>query len=131
MKLNIKYTDKVEKLLSEYNGRAESHTYTTGFEVRADMISVERALKDFGLSKKDRRGCRVRITSGDRLPKSYRYRPIRTKLTLEWFPSGWCIVGIYVNNMTHAKPAIYLTKEQIDEARKSKMWALNIHEVNN
>ena len=130
MKINIKNTDAVEKLLLEKNGRATAHVYQWAFQVRSAMATVEENLTDFGLVKKHWRGCVAVITSGDKLPNAYKYMPIRTELRIEAFPSGWFITGIRVFQQTDYRPVITLSNEQINSARESKMRMFGIRQSN-
>ena len=126
MKINLKNTSAVDKLLAESNGRALAHVYVNVDQVRRDMLKVEASLADFGLTKRDRPGCSVVLTSGEKLPSSYKYAPIRTELRIDAFPTGWFITGIRVFEQSAYRPVISLFDEQAAAARESKMNALNI-----
>ena len=93
MRVNINADDKITAMLAAVNGKASSHTYTTGSELRAVARDAEEKLAQLNIPKAMRSGAVVVAESGERLPNKYKYQATTTLIYLERGLSGWFLVS--------------------------------------
>ena len=128
MKVNVKDTAKVSKLLKEVNGAAIEHTASVT-EIQLKANETERRLQDFGICKKDREGAYIKNLSGHSL-KSYRYSVNRTFYTLERGKKDWFIVNCQRMKCSSYIPSwsgeIYIHQSKIDKAVQGKKIVSNL-----
>lgn len=79
-------------LLTQANGRAEAHAYTTFTEIADLAEQAEREVLALVGGKAHAVGARYTATSGSRVAKAYKYRRNGTCVTLLRRPAGWFIV---------------------------------------
>lgn len=110
--------DKIDAALLDVAGTATQHTYTSAADVLRVAADATRYLSA-RLPKKSWVGAKYQRTSGDGVPNAYKYSRVATKITLEYFSSGWFLVGverdtIYADGCGHG--ILFLTKKQDDDA---------------
>ena len=96
------------------NGKATTHTFTP-LEVLYLAEVAERMLEDIGLAKRAREGALLKALSGAPLPNAYKYRAIRTHVTIERGANCWFLTGICTKDYAgQVRPFrnLYLTPEQ-------------------
>jgi hypothetical protein len=108
----------LEAALTAANGKATTHTFTA-LEVLYLAKSAESRLAALGLAKRARKGAMLKALSGAALPGSYKYRAIRTHVTIERGASCWFLTGVFAKDYAgQERPFrnLYLTPEQDCEA---------------
>ena len=89
IKINTDNADQIHAALAAVAGRAKTHTFLALHELTALAKEAECRLDDLGVPKKHRPGSEFFATSGGKLPKSYRFKIIVTRVELKRFPEGW------------------------------------------
>ena len=84
----------VDVALDTVNGKARAHTFRYHREIACRVEEAELRLRALGIKGKNLVGTVVRMASGDSLPSAYKYRPIRTYVKVERFPTGWFVTAI-------------------------------------
>jgi len=109
-----KNSEKINAVLLEVNGRANSHTITRAWEIRDIADAANDYLADLGLSKSKMVGAKVSFTSGGDVPNAYKWQRKVTHVELECRKSGWFLNSIEVIEIwgNAPKPAYLLTSEQ-------------------
>jgi len=100
--------------LTAANGKATTHTFTASEMLYLAEVS-ERRLEDIGLAKRARKGAMLKALSGAPLPNAYKYRAIRTHVTIERGANCWFLTGICTKDYAgQVRPFrnLYLTPEQ-------------------
>ena len=109
----------IEARLSEANGRARTHTFTTYLELHYLAEKAEKDLEKFGVTKANRSGATYVATSGGPLPKAYGYKAIQTWVILERRSSHWYLANAGTSDLYPRQcPAreLQVTQAQADEA---------------
>lgn len=117
MKIKIDETQReaIETALRDANGKAEAHTCTTMLEALWESEQAEKALAGI-LPKSAWPGARYTAVSGDKLPNSYDYAPIRTTITVERGSRAWYLVDVIAEKQNLRAPTLTLTKAQDERA---------------
>lgn len=89
IKINTDNADQIHAALAAAAGRAKTHTFSQLHELTALAKEAECRLDELGVPKKHRQGAEFFATSGSKLPKSYRFKIIVTRVELKRFPEGW------------------------------------------
>jgi len=84
----------IEAALLAVNGKACVHTYTRASELISGAALAELALAKLGLPKSARKGARVLVASGQKLPSAYKYKVRITHATLVRGASGWTLTEL-------------------------------------
>ena len=116
--------------LAEINGLATAHTFTDHFTIlgRVDLATCR--LRALGIPFQMLTGTRLYMTSGESLPTAYKYRPIRTRVTVERFPTGWFVTGIKAGeDKVDISAADVLTMHVNSDAIDYGLERLNIYQT--
>jgi hypothetical protein len=89
IKINTDNADQIHAALAAAAGRAKSHTFLSLHELTALVKEAECRLDELGVAKKHRPGAEFFATSGGKLPSSYRFKIIVTRIEIKRFPEGW------------------------------------------
>jgi hypothetical protein len=119
IKITNDHAHAIETALAITNGRAHQHAFTT-YQQIADLADYgERRLRSMGLPKSARPGAVVIATSGDEMPRAYRYRRYGTRVRLVRRSSGWHLDAaetVVLWPQDCFKPELHLTVDQDAEA---------------
>jgi hypothetical protein len=113
----IKITDDtaIDAALAAANGKATAHTYTRSTQLQMIADAAERRLESIGVPKNGRPDAGVIATSGDVLPRAYKYAPIRTRITLIRRPAGWYVTDISTGEY-YGAPSVRLVLTETQDA---------------
>ena len=89
MKINIKYTEKLEKAIEEAQGRATARTVTAN-----EICRILQSVGD-GVAKANLSGTKVHYTGAQHFPNAYKYRPDSTHWTAENIRGNWYVTDIW------------------------------------
>ena len=93
--LNLVRDDtKINDALAAVNGKAMEHTYSYVSQIAALAIDAEARLEALGIPKKHRIGAFLVSTSGQTVPKKYKYERIVTFVRLERGATNWFVTRI-------------------------------------
>jgi hypothetical protein len=93
MKINTENTAKIQAALDAINGRADTHTFTSGAVLRlARNLSAKLQAV---LGKAGSRGATLHAVSSGPVPSSYNGKRICNSLVLEVCPSGVFLTQLY------------------------------------
>ena len=125
MKINTTNRAALSAAVAEANGQARAHT-ASAHDVALAAVEAESTLADFGLPVSARPGASAAYVSGDTLPNSYAYLPIRTHVILvrgsrDWFAR---FIGAYQGDAKSLR--VELSQEQLETAQASRMRAHNV-----
>ena len=130
MKISITpdFETELGTVINGINGRATHHTYSI-----KDLFSlVERAetsLEKMGLAASCRRGARLSLRSGEKLPRSYLYRRRVTRLTCERGKMDWFLIAAEAEEIYPNQREIFnlqLTAEQYAKVHDQLDQSFNI-----
>ena len=119
VKVEIKNAEKIEAILKEINGRANSHTITTFSEIEALAKVLINKVEKLGIKKSERFGAKLKHVSGGSVPKSYKYSRQVTNVTLELGKSGVYLTqvgGDHLFNSQTGETYFYLSASQMQTA---------------
>ena len=94
IKIQSTQAQRIEDALKVVNGRAVRHAFTTYGEVAMVARDAESILDNLSVLKADRPGVTVTMVSGQKLPSSYKYNPIRTVIALVRRTAGWYLTDV-------------------------------------
>jgi hypothetical protein len=107
---------KIEAMLQSVNGQADRHTYTSASEIIAIAQQAEKRLDQLLLPKKYRAGVVAAKTSGGKVPTSYGYRRIATRVVMKRGTRAWYLTYVLKTEVDHDNPegrlSMTLTQEQ-------------------
>lgn len=119
IKLTKANADRIEMLLSEVNGRSQTHCYTTIYDLLRVEDEADEALKRLRLPKKSHIGASYTSTSGEAVASAYKGLT-RNATTVDLFRrrTGWFITGICATQIWRdgGWRTLTLTEEQDAEA---------------
>jgi hypothetical protein len=98
VKINTDNADQIHAALAAVAGRAKTHTFLHLHELTALVKEAECRLDELGIPKKHRPGAEFFATSGGKLPSSYRFSIIVTRVELKRFPEGWRLTSAQAIN---------------------------------
>jgi hypothetical protein len=109
---------KITAALSGVNGKADSHTFTGGWEVLIAARCASAYLSELGLSKAHMIGAKVSFVSGGEVPSAYKWKRKVTVVEIERRQSGWFLNSIELHSLwgNAPKPVYLLTSQQDDIA---------------
>jgi len=109
---------KITAALSDVNGKADSHTFTGGWEVLIAARCASAYLSELGLSKAHMIGAKVSCVSGGEVPNAYKWKRKVTVVEIERRQSGWFLNSIELHSLwgNAPKPVYLLTSQQDDIA---------------
>ena len=87
----LKNAGKIETHLSEVNGKATTHTFTTFAAIADQALWAEGKLERLGFNKAQRRGATFEIMSGDKLPSAYKHAAKITWIKIDRNKTGWVL----------------------------------------
>ena len=85
---------KINDALQAVNGKAVEHTYSHVSQIWALAVAAEARLEALGIAKKQRAGAFFVATSGDTVPKKYKYGRNATFVRLERGATNWFITRV-------------------------------------
>jgi hypothetical protein len=94
IKINVENSPAIAAALKAVNGKATTHTFTTGGAVHAIADLAEANLDRLNLPKSHRVGAVFVQQSGEVLPARYNNRAITTNIRIERKSSGWVLTDI-------------------------------------
>jgi hypothetical protein len=97
MKINTSNTVKIQALLDSINGKADTHTFTSG-EVRKIASEFVKKLSR-SMSKKGMIGAKMQATSSEPVSRSYNHKRVGNSITLEVFATGVFMTRLYKTEM--------------------------------
>ena len=120
---------RIEGVLSNANGRADTHTVTFCHEAMelAEACEAQLAI----LPKRVRVGATATVQPRIWLPNSYNYRVTTTLLRIERRATGWALVSAKAVKSSHRQAMIALvtpTREQVQEIVKRTLAGFNLPE---
>ena len=92
MKIKLSEVTKINAALCAVNKNASAHCYTSASEIIALAESAEKRLGALGIAKKFRSGAVVRSTSGEGVPRAYKYSRNATEVRIVRFSTAWFLV---------------------------------------
>jgi len=118
---------KIDEVLQSINGEASMHTYSSASEIIAIAQQAEAKLDRLLLPKKYRAGAVAEKTSGGKMPTSYGYRRIATRVELTRGARDWYLTYVLRIEVFPDNPGrhlfLILTQEQdkiaVENFRKS------------
>ena len=117
-----KNAGKITAALLEVNGRADSHTFTGGWEVIVTARCASAYLGDLGLSNARMIGAKVSFVSGGEVPAAYKWKRKVTSVQLERRQSGWFLNSIEsIEIWGNAPKPVYLLTSQQDDIVVAKL----------
>ncbi|MAM24684.1 MAG: hypothetical protein CML55_04775 [Rhodobacteraceae bacterium] len=114
MRLNLTQTDKIEALLSKFNGSATSFTITEASTLRAFAVRAEKQLAEI-LPKSAWEGARAACRPAGPSASSYKLGAKSNECTLERGSTGWFLVAcnpVRVYPKSPSRCAVSLTAAQ-------------------
>ena len=93
MRVNLNADEKITAILVAVNGKASSHAYTTGGELRAVAKNAEAKLEELNIPRDLRPGAVMVSESGEKLPNRYKYQATTTIVSVERGSAGWFLVA--------------------------------------
>lgn len=114
IKIESKNASAIEAALLSVNGRAHDHAYTTFSAI--EKIAKKSEILAVGLvgSQKSAIGAVMDSTSGERMPRAYKYSRVGTTVTIERCSTGWFLVGVAAETLFQegGKDRLTLTEAQ-------------------
>ena len=83
---------KIKDALEKVNGKATAHTFTSFTQIQRLVEIAEKQLETLNLPKKHWTGARFEATSGEPVPKKYKYQRIATRVVLERGANHWFLI---------------------------------------
>jgi len=95
MKIKINESNRaaITAALVAANGRATAHTFNGATPIIEAATAAEAKLELLGLTKTLRVGARAELTSGSKVPHSYKYTRITTDVQMLRGATGWFLIG--------------------------------------
>ena len=93
--LKPKNKEKVESALKSCNGKASAHTFTFGNLLHQAAMG-EHFLYEMGLTKAQRVGASLVVTSGEKLPSAYKYKVLVNRARMTRTSTGWTLVELKI-----------------------------------
>jgi hypothetical protein len=96
MKIKIKEQNRaaITAALAKANGRATAHTFNGATPIIEAAVAAETKLKLLGLTQSQRKGAQASLTSGSKVPHSYKYTRITTDVQMLRGATGWFLIGV-------------------------------------
>lgn len=86
---------KIEQLLKDVNGHSIKHTYNTFYELMGIVLNAEKEAKKLFRSNKEMKGIRYFSTSGEKVPKCYKYSRCATTVIFEYNGKDWFLIDVH------------------------------------
>ena len=118
MRINVNNVGKISAALQAVNGKAVAHT-ACSYDVQAMAVQAEKTLENANFPVANRKGTVFVMASGSKLPNSYKYRVIRTYVTLERGAKDWFMTDAICDDCYPSqapKGVLTVSKGQMDAA---------------
>ena len=94
IKITDKNREKIQALPDTANGRASDHTYRDYEDLAALVTEAEGRRAHQRMSKHEATGMRLDCTSGDSVPRAYKWSRNATRVELTSCATGWCLTAL-------------------------------------
>ena len=103
---------KINDALEKVNGKASAHTFTSFTQIQKLVEVAEKQLEALKLSKKHWIGARFEATSGEPVPKRYKYARIATRVILERGANHWFLIFVSADHVHSSGGDMFLRLSQ-------------------
>lgn len=121
--------NQITSALHDVNGKATSHTYTTGKEILDELAAIDTRMEKMLGGKKYLPGAVVFLESGDSVPNAYKYTRIGSIVKCVRRSSAWYVTEINCCDLykNGGKNRISLTADQ--DLRACAVLRTNYHVI--
>jgi hypothetical protein len=118
IKINVENFPAIASALKAVNGKASTHTFTTGGDVHAIADLAEAKLDALNLPKNHRAGAVFIAQSGEVLPARYGYKAQSTNIRIERRSTGWVLTDITISVLyPKSKPDRFLVMTEVQDTK--------------